>query len=184
MRSARLSWYRAPVRRRLFNGLTLLSLLLFVTVCVMWVRSYWSVEYLECSRPDWAVFMEYGGGQFRFEHVHATKDRDYVGSSRISFQRLDRADGPLELGMRMPGSRSYFDKWGFWVITGERWGDDHHAVFVPGWFLALLTAALPCGWVARRLRSSPLRKFGHCRRCGYDLTGNLSGVCPECGAGA
>ncbi len=22
---------------------------------------------------------------------------------------------------------------------------------------------------------------GHCRRCGYDLTGNTSGVCPECG---
>jgi hypothetical protein len=22
---------------------------------------------------------------------------------------------------------------------------------------------------------------GHCRRCGYNLTGNLSGVCPECG---
>ncbi len=22
---------------------------------------------------------------------------------------------------------------------------------------------------------------GHCRECGYDLTGNVSGVCPECG---
>lgn len=22
---------------------------------------------------------------------------------------------------------------------------------------------------------------GQCRRCGYDLTGNISGVCPECG---
>jgi len=22
---------------------------------------------------------------------------------------------------------------------------------------------------------------GHCRKCGYDLTGNISGVCPECG---
>ena len=21
----------------------------------------------------------------------------------------------------------------------------------------------------------------HCRKCGYDLTGNVSGVCPECG---
>lgn len=23
--------------------------------------------------------------------------------------------------------------------------------------------------------------FGHCRTCGYNLTGNVSGVCPECG---
>jgi hypothetical protein len=22
---------------------------------------------------------------------------------------------------------------------------------------------------------------GHCARCGYDLTGNVSGICPECG---
>ena len=24
-------------------------------------------------------------------------------------------------------------------------------------------------------------KHEHCQRCGYDLTGNVSGVCPECG---
>ncbi len=23
---------------------------------------------------------------------------------------------------------------------------------------------------------------GHCRKCGYNLTGNVSGRCPECGA--
>jgi hypothetical protein len=22
---------------------------------------------------------------------------------------------------------------------------------------------------------------GHCKKCGYNLTGNVSGVCPECG---
>jgi hypothetical protein len=33
-----------------------------------------------------------------------------------------------------------------------------------------------------RLRYSGLRrKMGLCVRCGYDLTGNTSGVCPECG---
>jgi hypothetical protein len=33
--------------------------------------------------------------------------------------------------------------------------------------------------LGRRLnrRSEP----GHCLRCGYDLTGNVSGICPECG---
>jgi hypothetical protein len=25
---------------------------------------------------------------------------------------------------------------------------------------------------------------GQCRTCGYDLTGNVSGVCPECGTAA
>jgi len=33
-------------------------------------------------------------------------------------------------------------------------------------------------WFARdRMR----RAKGLCRNCGYDLTGNVSGVCPECG---
>ena len=31
---------------------------------------------------------------------------------------------------------------------------------------------------ARRLRRADLRP---CRKCGYDLTGNTSGTCPECG---
>jgi hypothetical protein len=41
--------------------------------------------------------------------------------------------------------------------------------------LVLLT--LPALWLARR----PGVPAGHCRHCGYDLTGNQSGVCPECG---
>jgi hypothetical protein len=32
-------------------------------------------------------------------------------------------------------------------------------------------------WVRRQLR-------GQCPACGYDLTGNVSGVCPECGTPA
>ena len=31
------------------------------------------------------------------------------------------------------------------------------------------------------LRRRYRRKRGLCERCAYDLTGNMSGVCPECG---
>ena len=31
-------------------------------------------------------------------------------------------------------------------------------------------------WFRRKYRR------GHCQQCGYDLTGNESGVCPECGS--
>jgi hypothetical protein len=34
-------------------------------------------------------------------------------------------------------------------------------------------------WLRRRWRETGLPI---CRGCGYDLTGNVSGVCPECGA--
>ena len=45
---------------------------------------------------------------------------------------------------------------------------------MPGVTLAALLAALIA---ARPRKPGP----GHCRKCGYDLTGNVSGKCPECG---
>ncbi len=49
---------------------------------------------------------------------------------------------------------------------------------IPLW-LPLLLIALPTAWLWRRDRRYPP---GHCRKCGYNLTGNESGKCPECGA--
>ena len=47
------------------------------------------------------------------------------------------------------------------------------------------TAALPMWqairFTARRLARQRRRRVGLCTSCGYDLTGNVSGVCPECG---
>ena len=31
------------------------------------------------------------------------------------------------------------------------------------------------------IRTPPIYPWGHCRHCGYNLTGNISGRCPECG---
>ena len=47
---------------------------------------------------------------------------------------------------------------------------------VPLWFVVLLAwSYVLFRWWKRRVRP------GHCAGCGYDLTGNVSGVCPECG---
>jgi hypothetical protein len=52
-------------------------------------------------------------------------------------------------------------------------------VFLPFWLL-VLPFAVPTAisfWRDRRRHAPP-----HCcQSCGYDLTGNTSGVCPECG---
>ena len=51
-------------------------------------------------------------------------------------------------------------------------------VSVPLW-MPLLAVSIPTAylfWLDRR-RFPP----GHCQRCGYDLTGNVSGRCSECG---
>lgn len=38
-----------------------------------------------------------------------------------------------------------------------------------------VTALAGFAWVSGR------RPLGHCASCCYDLTGNMSGICPECG---
>lgn len=55
-------------------------------------------------------------------------------------------------------------------------------VSFPLWFLLVLTIAYPVLAVMRGpLRRWQRRRKGHCANCDYDLTGNESGVCPECG---
>ncbi len=63
-----------------------------------------------------------------------------------------------------------------------RVGPDQMWIFFPLWF-PLLLIALPIGflfWSDHRRRT----KVGCCEECGYDLTGNTSGTCPECGGPA
>jgi hypothetical protein len=50
-------------------------------------------------------------------------------------------------------------------------------LFIPLWIPFLIIAA-PTGFAIWWGRRPPP---GHCRTCGYDLTGNVSGICPECG---
>jgi len=59
----------------------------------------------------------------------------------------------------------------------------------------LLYAELPLGWpvagawivsgmiIYRHIRRRDRHRRGGCARCGYSLIGNVSGICPECGAG-
>jgi uncharacterized paraquat-inducible protein A len=54
----------------------------------------------------------------------------------------------------------------------------------PFWFLSLVFAALPAVWLRSLWRAWQRRertRGGLCPTCRYNLTGNTSGVCPECG---
>lgn len=52
---------------------------------------------------------------------------------------------------------------------------------IPYWLLALCFATVPAAWLFRFERRQHYRPTGRCTACGYNLTGNVSGVCPECG---
>ena len=51
---------------------------------------------------------------------------------------------------------------------------------VVGWFYAgAIAGVVGIPFRLARKRRPP----GHCQACGYNLTGNMSGTCPECGKG-
>ena len=59
---------------------------------------------------------------------------------------------------------------------------------VPPWLEAAVLTCVPSRELVRWLRQQLDRHVGRrrmalglCIACGYDLTGNVSGVCPECG---
>lgn len=54
-------------------------------------------------------------------------------------------------------------------------------ITVPAWFFGTITAILPAVWIANRLRQKHRTSELRCHVCSYDLTGNTSGTCPECG---
>jgi predicted Zn-ribbon and HTH transcriptional regulator len=60
----------------------------------------------------------------------------------------------------------------------ESWPDGRTILYLGVWILLVpLSAATALLWWLGRRRIPP----GHCRRCGYNLTANTSGRCPECG---
>ena len=62
----------------------------------------------------------------------------------------------------------------WWIETSKL--PSWNGIAVPLWIPALLIA-IPTGVFWWRDRRYPPC---HCKACGYNLTGNISGVCPEC----
>jgi len=102
-------------------------------------------------------------------------------------------EGPIPVNMNdfdYMSSTWFFEFGDFIVCDGGSICDceDAHigyrgiAVQFPLWWLAAAFAALPLSLLVFRVaRSFMRRRSGRCARCGYQLEGNTSGWCPECG---
>ena len=84
---------------------------------------------------------------------------------------------PVDWAVKVPlvGTFSYF------TFPGPP-GWRNYVLRVPGWLVLVAILAYPMTALARGpVRRWRRRRKGRCLRCGYDLTGNVSGACPECG---
>ena len=156
--------------RRLLNVVILLSLLLCLAVCVLWVRSH-----EHPGRAKWRIGAhDYGIRSARgVVEVRRGWDPWDLMDSADPYRPLDSV--PRWLGVERAG---WWEQGGGWI--------ESRGVRFPHALPALLASVPPLVWVVWRLaggarRRAAARRPELCPHCGYDLTGNVSGVCPECG---
>ena len=89
-----------------------------------------------------------------------------------------------------PSKPGFHGSWGSCSVTRKHDfnlvdGTQPHTVYVvdcPTWVPVVVLAVYPTlAFIRAPLRRWRRRRRGLCIKCGYDLTGNESGVCPECG---
>jgi hypothetical protein len=169
------------VRRRIFSLASVLSLLLFAGGLALGTGSYWWEDgfvWVNTRRTatqffQWGWIVDSWHGRIslsRWSDVEARSDDAERSSRPTGFYWDHETVTPPRYG----------EPWfGF-----ERWSSsDDQGVLIkcPIWLPAPLVLLLPCISVYRRFKSRRRLTNGSCTTCGYELTGNTSGVCPECG---
>jgi hypothetical protein len=176
-----------PVKRRLLNLLSLLSLVLFLVVAWQWVWSYHAAVWRECRwfspRPDRRsaeLYLATGGG-------NALLGLTFLGEpygtatfpSSGVYWSVD-GDQPQDVVRRFTPSRLGF---GFEHVAGALEDNPSYQswdLLLPLWAPATLLAALPAARGFRTMRRRSRRSPYACRHCGYDLRATPD-RCPECG---
>ncbi len=173
--------------RRLVDILAAFSLLLFVATTVVGVRSYFVrdiVGFGFAGRNAHVVQSILGR-----LHLVSGLDGGYTGgvwhyANRLSPQALwqgGMSGYPARVNWCCGFVWQTYSEIHLW--PGPPYSVSHsRLVVVPCWFPAAVFALLPA-WltVMRRWRRRYRLTHGLCLACGYSLTGNVSGVCPECG---
>jgi hypothetical protein len=183
------------VPRRLFNLLTVLSLLLCVAVCVLWVRSYTVIDTIEYLSIDPAISVTNPG---RVSTFVACTDRGsftarfgtavckwYAPPPGYLRWKLYFASegGPFFTQGKVEPPQEYASPWlaGLGFQFSGYPGSPISEISFPLWFLPACVLGLPLGLTALRFPRRRLRgRRGQCVRCGYDLRATPC-RCPECG---
>ena len=195
------------MRRRLFSIASAVSLLLCVATVALWERSYFTADILMVGlTPKWELACCSIDGRVNFCLGLLTEisrgQRIRLASTSFPIPPESDSDGPV------PG---FFDHFGESVYfeDGRMWGQSEYHGFpilifraippnwlfttpptpkIKTWFisprdwqLVLVLVILPALSLARFLRTRARIAKGNCLTCGYNLTANTSGVCPECG---
>ena len=144
------------------------SLAALVLVSYSWSRSRWHRDTLAVPVSYVSsVFVESRGSVMRFGHAYDEALPVY-GRLRLTSEPTRSLPSYLRPS---------------WGLSIARYGRTRvgRAVSVPDWVVAALLCISPAVTLTRGYRRCRREGAHRCLTCGYDLTGNISGVCPECG---
>ena len=138
---------------------------------LLWISSYWLPFEICLPRSTPGAYVSIGPLWGRMS-IMACRQTPPLQKPAIQLWRASDLPRPMR---PMPG----FEWHAFsFTNTGRGWAGKTLAfpIWLPSMLFGLLTLFL-----FLRKRAWPRRRGTLCIRCGYNLTGNTSGVCPECG---
>jgi hypothetical protein len=190
-----------------YRFVVILSMLLCVATCSVWLRSYWRTDSVTWLNPEKRAIgagticgglivsvappssrrgVPYGreGVTYRAGRVWSPSGLPDWWASTGPFIVLDDGGGPKGTQrIRAADTRSACLGFGF-QIGIVKYPDGSSTVYArrfrfPLWLVAITTALLPASWLLSQLKHRR-RRPGLCPHCGYDLRAT-PGRCPECG---
>lgn len=134
-----------------------LGLIASVLIVALWILSIFRIVRYG---SDGDMFLALRSGRFWIASINL---------QHMHLRPLEHFDNPDldRFGLTLPSR---------WFVT-ECGETSHNGYILPLW-MPLAACAVPTLILAHRSRRPPP---GHCRACGYNLFGNTSGACPECG---
>lgn len=156
--------------RRILLGL---SLFLSVLALAAWVRTYWRLDLVVWTKPGAQVELIGHRGRLGITYREGNfPARDAFGLRHESVpanRAINRPRGETGLSWRL----------------GARFGETGPAgldVVFPFWLpVAAFAVSASAFCLSHVLANRRRRTTGLCMGCEYDLTGNQTGICPECG---
>ena len=192
------------MRHRVFAVGSILSVLVCVACAMMLVRSFWIADEMEyhhyfadnvvATRRSFFLRTDHGTTYFAYRMLSGPSTPLAIRAGKNFYWRVDMPGFQTSWYFKPPTGPRLPRQWTVWDHAGFLWastpgpmgfgGYQQRQVILrfPALIVVVLTALPPMVYLRTRRRRAKQIGDPLCSKCGYNLTGNTSGVCPECGA--
>ena len=172
------------MNRRPFKLLASASLLLCVATAGLWTESEFATDFWYRAEAMSQVSSSWGAGELSLAFIRLQLPEG-PKTPEWHFNHIGRPRSWGSQALRDVGSpRRTWDRLGFHFLSQAQapsWGGKMTLLTIPFWFPAVLTLILPGCRLSHVIMHRRRKALCLCFQCGYNLTANLSGICPECG---